>query len=144
MTTRIQHIKKYLLLGILLAIPYVTYKGCEMFPESSFELARDSRLPKWIALLPGLTRADVSLTMNYYAWPWGNRVSFMLRDNKGKLLERITNKMYCGEPFKGYPDYNAITVNGVTDIIEHKKMEPIFYISDDAAVRKQLELMGCH
>ena len=36
-----------------------------------------------------------------------------------------------------YPAYEAITVNGITQIIEHKKMEPIFYVTDDAAVAKQ-------
>ena len=38
----------------------------------------------------------------------------------------------------GYPAYEVITVNGITDIIEHRKMEPIFYVTDDPAVWKEL------
>jgi hypothetical protein len=41
------------------------------------------------------------------------------------------------QPFH-YPRYVAITVNGVTDIIEHRTMEPIFYVTDDPAVWKEL------
>ena len=37
-----------------------------------------------------------------------------------------------------YPAYEIITVNGITDVIEHRKMEPIFYITDDLAVWKEL------
>jgi hypothetical protein len=40
----------------------------------------------------------------------------------------------------GYPAYEIITVDGITEIIEHRKMEPLFYVTDDPAVWK--ELMG--
>jgi hypothetical protein len=42
-----------------------------------------------------------------------------------------------------YPIYEATTVNGITEIIEHRKMEPIFYITDDTNVWKQYESIGC-
>jgi hypothetical protein len=38
----------------------------------------------------------------------------------------------------GYPSYELITVNGIIEIIEHRKMEPVFYITDDPAVWKEL------
>jgi hypothetical protein len=38
----------------------------------------------------------------------------------------------------GYPSYELITVNGIIEITEHRKMEPIFYITDDPAVWKEL------
>jgi hypothetical protein len=41
-------------------------------------------------------------------------------------------------PDSGYPSFEVITANGITEIIEHKKMEPIFYITDDPAVWKTL------
>jgi hypothetical protein len=34
-----------------------------------------------------------------------------------------------------YPAYEIITVDGITDVIEHRKMEPLFYVTDDSAVR---------
>jgi hypothetical protein len=42
-----------------------------------------------------------------------------------------------GSP-KGYPRYKVVTINGVTDIIELRKMEPVFYMTDDPAVWEEL------
>jgi hypothetical protein len=122
--------------------------GCESFPESTFELASESRLPKWIALPAGMTRADVSLTMNYYVWPWSRSATFILRSKKGQVLEKAKGKVRGSGPNQlknsragfppGYPSYEVVTVNGMTEIIEHRKMEPTFYVSDDPVVRKEL------
>ncbi len=152
MDTLIRRIKRYLLLGVLLAIVFLTIKGCELFPEATFTLANDSRLPKWVTLPPELTRANASLTVNYYVVPW-RTAQFVLRDKNGHILKKENGKMRCGAPFElksprqgfpsGYPAYEAITVQGITEIIEHRKMEPIFYITDDPAVWKQYESIGC-
>jgi hypothetical protein len=37
-----------------------------------------------------------------------------------------------------YPSYEVITVAGVTEIIEHRRAEPIFYITDDPDVRSKV------
>ena len=37
-----------------------------------------------------------------------------------------------------YPSYEVITANGITEVIEHRQMEPVFYISDDPRVKEQL------
>jgi hypothetical protein len=122
--------------------------GCAWFPESTFELASESRLPKWISLPPGLTRADVSITMSYYIKPWGRTATFTLQDTKGQILKKVDGKEKGLEPLQlkhpppgfpsGYPAYEVITVNGITEIIEHRKPEAIFYITDDPAVWKEL------
>ena len=153
MTTLIQFIKRHLFLGILLAIVCFTNMGCEFLAESTFKLSDESRLPKWVTLPPGLTRADVSLTMSYYIWPWGRSAQFILRDKNGQIVKKENGKMRCGKPFElenppqgfppGYPGYEEITVNGITEMIEHRKMEPIFYVTDDTAVWKQYESIGC-
>ncbi len=138
--------------GALLLCAALTFVAptiaCGWFPESTFELASESRLPKWITLPSGLTRADASLSMSYYVWPWGRRATFILRDAKGKILTKISgkvrglglNQLKASRPGSppGYPSYEVITVNGMTEIIEHRKMEPRFYVSDDPAVRKEL------
>jgi hypothetical protein len=152
MATLIQRIKRYRLLAILLVVVFLAIKGCELFPEATFELASDSRLPKWVTLPPGVTRANASLTMNYYFALW-RRAQFILQDKNGRTLRKESGKMRCRAPFElenppqgfppGYPMYEAIAVNGITEIIEHKKMEPIFYVTDDPAVWKQYESMGC-
>jgi hypothetical protein len=143
-----QRFNEYLLLGVALTISVCGIIGCEYFPESTFQLASESRLPKWITLPPGHTRANVSITMNYYVDLWGRSATFILRDKDGKILAKMNGKQKGLEPLQlknppkgfdpGYPAYEVITVNGITDIIEHRKMEPIFYVTDDPAVRKEL------
>ena len=148
MIKMIRRIDRCLLLWVALTISGSAIVGCEYFPESTFELASESRLPKFIALPPGHTRADLSLTMSYYISPWGRDVKFILLDAKTQKPIELYGKEKDGGPFKlkhppqgfppGYPAYEVITVNGVTDIIEHRKMESIFYVTDDAAIWKEL------
>jgi hypothetical protein len=143
----IRRVDKLLLLFFALTIAGSAI-GCEWFPEATFELASESRLPKWITLPPGLIRTDVSITMSYYTMTWGRSAIFILRDKKGQVLTKVYGKMKGSEPLylkhppqgfsPGYPAYEVITVNGITDIIEHRKMEPIFYVTDDPAVWKEL------
>jgi len=143
----VRRIDKFLLIFVALTISGSAI-GCAWFPESTFELASESRLPKWITLPPGLTRADVSITMSYYIKPWGSSATFILKDTKGQTLKKVDAKVKGLEPLQlkhpppgfppGYPSYELITVNGVTEIIEHRKPEPIFYITDDPAVWKEL------
>lgn len=127
-------------LTMFCALPVLLVKGCEYFPESSFELANDSRLPKWIVLPSGLGRSDVSLTMNYPSLPIMNDAQFILKDRHGKVIAKVSGKkqdLSTGRSLSDYPAYVTITVNGVTDIIEHRRMEPIFYVTDDPAVWKK-------
>ena len=143
----VRRIDKLLLLFVALTITGSAV-GCEWFPESTFELARESRLPNWITLPPGRTRADVSITMSYYSMPWGRSATFILQDAKGKIRTKVHGKTrglgpnHLKQPPPGfppgYPAYEVITVNGITEIIEHRKQEPIFYITDDPAVWKEL------
>src|ERR1700744_4562101 len=123
----------YLLCLIAITLLGSMLVGCEEFPESTFKLASDSRFPRWITLPPGVTRTQVSLTLSYYIKPWGSSASFTLRGPKGTVLQTVVGKVRCKEPLQsggpghqsdsGYPYYEAISVNGVTEIMEHKKME---------------------
>jgi hypothetical protein len=127
----------------------IIYQGSRMFPESTFQLASESRLPKWITLPPGLTRSDVSIKMSYFTWP---SAGFVLQDAKGQTLEKVDGKVRCSD-FRmknpppgflpGYPSYTEIVVKGTSELIEHRKMEPVFYITDDPAVWKEYRTVGC-
>jgi hypothetical protein len=153
MAKLIQRTKIYLSLRILLTIVCSTSIACDSLAESRFSLAADSRLPKWVTLPPGLTRANVSLELSYYSMPWGGRARFILQAKNKQTIEKENGKVRCKEPFRlksptqeypsGYPNYEAVTVNGITEIIEQRKPEPIFYITDDSAVWKQYESIGC-
>ena len=37
-----------------------------------------------------------------------------------------------------YPMYEVLTANGITEVVEHRRMEPVFYITDDPEVRRKL------
>jgi hypothetical protein len=143
-------IKRYLLFGGVLLAFGLLLKAFEYFPEASFTLASESRLPKWITLPPGLTRTNVSVTMNDYLFP-SSYASFTFQDTKGKVIQKANVKTKCVIQLKdppkgfppGYPIYAPITVNGITEIVEHRKMEPVFYITDDPTVWKQYRELGC-
>lgn len=131
-----------------MAVASLLLLGCEYFPESSFELAQESRLPIWIALPPGLSRSDVTVTMNYYVKTSGRTATFILLDSKKHKLAEVSGTLNGLEPIhlknpksgfpSGYPQYEIVTVNGMKEVIEHRKMEPVFYVTDDAAVRVEL------
>jgi hypothetical protein len=84
--------------------------------------------------------------MNYYISPAGRDAKFILKDSKGKKLAEIKGKVKGLGPLQlrdppqgfdpGYPAFEVVVAGGVTEIIEHKKMEPIFYVNDDPAIRK--------
>jgi hypothetical protein len=147
---KIPRLGRYLL-GAAVAIlaSTIIYQGLRMFPESTFQLASQSRLPKWITLPPGLTRSDVSIKMSYFTWP---SAGFVLQDAKGQTLEEVDGRVKCSD-FRmknpppefppGYPRYTEIVVKGTSELIEHRKMEPVFYITDDPAVWKEYRTVGC-
>jgi len=120
---------------VALFISFLPLVGCL---ESIFNLANDSRLPRWVTLPPGVARADVSITLSYYTSLGGDDAKVTLRDRGGKTLAEIKGKMKCHSSFASYPVYEVVVANGITEVIEHKKMEPEFYITDDTAVKKML------
>jgi hypothetical protein len=128
----------------IIAAMCLSLLGCEDLPESSFELATESRLPKWFTLPPGLARSDVTVMMSYYVKQSGRTSTFKLLDARKKKLAELNGTQKGMEPLKrktpqpgfspGYPIYEIVTVNGITEIIEHRQMESIFYITDDPTV----------
>jgi hypothetical protein len=121
--------------------------------ESSFKIASESRLPKWVTLPAGVARADVSLTVSYYTTLRGGSVQFTLLDKNKQTIEKTSGKDRCRKPFQltnptqgvpsGYPNYAVVTVDGITEILEQRKPEDILYVTDDPAVWKQYRVVGC-
>ena len=131
---------KKIRIALLFLIVLIT--GCA---ESSFKIAEDSRLPKWFSIPPGMSRQNLTVTLDYYS----NKVVFTLLDKNGEKLSVKKGRRYGwyfspkklknpppGFP-EGYPKYEIIIVDGVIDIIEHRKMEPVFYTTDDPAIWKE-------
>ena len=95
---------------------------------------------------PGLTRTDVSVTLNLYTGVLGPDAKFILIDSKWRKLAEVKGKVknlpspYC---------YEIVENNGTTEIVKlrpyaaNQNMEQfghivaLFYIIDDTAVNKQ-------
>lgn len=144
-------LKRYKWLGILLTIVSLTMLGCL---ESTFRLASESRLPKWVTLPAGVSRVDVSLNVSYYTTLSGGKAVFTLLDKSKQAIQKASGKDECRKPFQltnssqgvpsGYPNYTAVTVGGITEILEQKKPEDILYVTDDSAVWRQYRAVGCN
>jgi hypothetical protein len=80
--------------------------------------------------------------MNYYTPLGGDDTKIILKDRNGKTLTEVNGVVKCRYPTSGYPAYILIAANGVSEIIEHRAIEPVFYISDDPSVRQKLLASG--
>jgi hypothetical protein len=134
---------------ILLLILTLSLTGCL---ESKFELAQDSRIPKWFDIPKNKTRSDLVVKAEYYSSFHGGKLVFKLYEKghffadqtftistqSGADLKSVQLNKDSGTSKKGYPRYKVLTINGRTDIIEHRKMEPIFYTTDDPVVWEEL------
>jgi len=136
------HTRTYLI-AVAICICCCVLTGCV---ESTFTLASESKLPRSISLPPGLTRADVSVTLNLYAPLRGPDATFVLSDRKGKDLEEVKGKTKEITPLI----YRIVTEMGITEIVklkpyrEHEHMEQdgravaLFYVIDEPALEKEL------
>jgi hypothetical protein len=132
----------------ILVTAALSLQSCSYFPEASFELASESRLPRWFTLPPNLSRSDITVTMTYYVKPPGRIAMFKLLDTKKHKLAEVTGTLEGLEPRHlknprpgfppGYPIYEVVSVNGAKEIIEHRRMDSVFYLNDDAAVWDEL------
>ena len=147
--TSIRRLIKVTLLGLVAVFSSIEVIGCTSFPEASFELASESRLPVWFTLSQGLTRADVSVTMDYYVEATGRRATFKLFDKRHHVLGTVAGSLRGLRPVSmngssqaasGYPMFEIVNVNGVVEVVEHKAMEPIFYIPNDPGMVKAILL----
>jgi hypothetical protein len=109
--------------------------------ESIWYLANDSRLPKWITLPAGLTRADVRVEEEAMEPTHGGvDVKVILYTNKFKKLEEVH-----GKSFDLSGRYFIVVVNGVPEVIGLKTQKnkrdddwPYFFVVDDPALKRKL------
>jgi hypothetical protein len=117
--------------------------GCA---ESYFLLSDESRLPLWFEIPESEERNKYSVSLTYYVWPSGREAVLKLEKKDSWLPgEKVVAKQRGLNPIvlKSSPDgrrpiYEVVTADGITDIIEHRAMEPIFYISEDPKVWSEL------
>jgi hypothetical protein len=118
-------------------------RGC---PEASYELASESRLPKWfVEKDASRDRGDLKVKMTFYVPPIRiDNVELELLDKAGKRIASVMGRSqshpvslkpenrYRGRP--RFPRWDIVTVNGTFEVVEFKRMEPRFYVSDDPAL----------
>jgi hypothetical protein len=137
-------------LSFLLFAILCTSTACGLFPESTFLLSDASRLPKWFTLDAGFSRSQVTVEMSYYISPLGGTATFVMKQRDGTVISKAKGKVrgdhpvYLGSPttdrLRQYPSYEVVTVNGISEAIEHRGTEPIFYIADDPVILNKLGL----
>lgn len=120
------------------------------FIESEFELAVDSRLPRWFTVPPGYTREGVGMTITLYSHPLFQKVKMVVHDlgpEHKKLMKKIGTERWhpCTErQFEEqktgavYPNYSIIIVDGIEEIFEQRERGDILYITDDPQLRRTL------
>ena len=106
-------------------------------------------MPRWFTLPSGVQRDSVNVTLVYYTAPLSGPpvATVTLRGSGGQTLSEVVATLRGDpqslQPDSGsgripYPMYEVLTADGVTEVIEHRRMEPIFYITDDPEVRRRL------
>lgn len=131
---------------ILIALIALLIIACDVrygFIESRFDLAQSSRFPKWVQLPQGESRDSVTVTLYYYLSILQKPIAVLVvRDIKtgNKLMELSGTRRYHpmseARGITQYPIYQVIKINGIDEVVEHKKQEPIFYLSDDPLLSK--------
>jgi len=119
--------------------------------ESSFTLSDTSRIPLWFQLSDERPRSNYKVTADYYSTWNGAEYVFKLYE-KGDFfaLDKVTISTGEGSKLKsvqlesgesdsrGYPRYKVLTIGGITDVIEHRRMEPFFYTVGDPSIWREL------
>lgn len=120
-------------------------RGCV---ESSFSLPDDNRLPAWFELPAGTDRTELAVQLDYWIGPSGRSATMTLKRLSGGTIDSVVATQRGSEPLfvpprassqpHTYPSYEVLTARGRTEVIEHRRPEPLFYICDDPAIRSAL------
>ena len=118
--------------------------------SSEFRLAGDSALPKWFELPPGKTRADITVTMTNYGPLFGSKrtATLTLTDRDGRVFSKLVADKVGNQPRSlvpdpgtgpiPYPMYEVLVANGQSEVVVHRRPEPLFRIESDPEVRRRL------
>ena len=129
---------KRLLIMLLFLAACSPLRGCV---ESEFQLAPESRLPKWFQIPEGLSRQDVSVTITYYTS--GKAKIILLGPGPDyKVLDEVIGSIRWHpltekRGFTKYPRYSYLKVKDIEELIEHRWHGNILYVVDYPEVTEQ-------
>ena len=132
---------KYLLVcvGLLICLFFL---GCDPrygFVESIFQLAPESRLPRWFDV-SGYQRKDLTVSITCYVVPYGSRAVVVVygpAPERKTLMKKVGKERWHPlsekEHDNKYPNYSIITIDGIDEVFEQRRLEDgdILYITDD-------------
>ena len=111
---------------------YVPGRG---YAESQFDLVLDSRLPKFFDPAGHINPAGYKARVEYYSSPDSVRV--IIYDPSGRKVFDKQDKFQWHpfddkeHPAAHYPNYVIVAFDGVEDILEQRRLEPLLYLTDD-------------
>ena len=89
-----------------------------------------------IPIPEGSARSDHKVTLDTYVYPGGPESVFKLYQvGKNHHLHELSEaaEVITGSP-ENPPVYAVYAFNGITEFVEHRDNEPIFYMCDDPAI----------
>jgi len=111
--------------------------------QTEFELASESRLPRWFTLPSNYSRGDLTVTITYINYiPSHPKVKMVLYGpfpEHNKLIEKKGTVRWhpvSEGKYDVYPNYSIITVDGIEEVFVQRKRNDILYISDDPKLKK--------
>jgi len=116
--------------------------------EASFKLSPESRFPRWFSIPEKYDRKDLTVQIHYYApippFTYDLKAELLGPPPDFRVLDRASgmHRWHPDSERRGYqvnPGYIIASVNGVEEVVEHKAMEPIFYISDDPQLMNEMK-----
>ena len=128
--------------AVLTIITAISFCGCDPrygMVDSNFQLAQESRLPKWFQVPSSYSRKDLTMDITIYVTPYEGIIAKMVLRGPGpehkvlseKVGPKIMHPLTEQQGYDKYPLYAIITVDGVEEVFEQRRPEAIFYISDD-------------
>lgn len=122
----------------------INITGCSDV-ESNFQLAPESRLPKWLASSAKYSRADLTVKITVYTFGTVKVEIFGPAPKHEKLSEvtgtirwhPITEQQFKEQKrYDVFPNYSIITVKGIDEVFEQRGKNDLLYVSDTSQVIK--------
>jgi hypothetical protein len=124
--------------------------------EADFTLSRESRLPRWFtvgsdrlpndAIVELIEYSDGTARMTLYRpaemsalGVRGTKQSEVRGELQWHPSTLAKRNNLGGFDLNSYPHYMVMRVNGTFEILEFRRMEPVFYVSDDPELRGAVE-----
>ncbi len=127
-------------LTTLFALACLFLVGC----GEAFRLAPSSRMPVWFSIEDDAPPEQLSVILTYHL----RTTSVRLEQPSGRTVLEGTSRCHPdtltrtnrhgGFDLDSYPHHVIVVIDGVAEVIEHRAMEPLFYVTDDPALTSVL------